>query len=79
MDTNIKKKASTIYFRPEIRKVLKLKSANMDCSISDIVEDAVKNLLVEDIEDLETVRKRKKETSVDFESFVKKLKKNGKI
>ena len=79
MDTSIKKKASTIYFHPEIRQALKLKSANMDCSISDIVEDAVKNLLVEDIEDLETVRKRKKETSVDFESFVKKLKKDGKI
>ena len=79
MDTTIKKKASTIYLRPEIRRFLKLKSADMDCSISDIVEDAVKIFLMEDIEDIKSVRKRKKESSVDFDTFVKKLKKDGKI
>lgn len=79
MDTTIKKKASTIYLHPEIRRALKLKSANMECSISDIVESAVKTFLIEDIEDIKTVRKRKRESSMDFESFVKKLKKDGKI
>ena len=79
MDTALKKKASTIYLHPEIRRALKLKSIDMDCSISDIVEDAVKIFLIEDIEDIKTVRKRKKEVSIDFESFVKKLKKDGKI
>ena len=79
MDTAEKKKASTIYLRPEIRRALKLKSANLECSISDIVESAVKTFLIEDIEDIKTVRKRKRESSIDFESFVKKLKKDGKI
>ena len=79
MDTSIKKKASTIYLHPEIRRALKLKSATMECSISNIVEYAVKNFLIEDIEDINAVRKRKKEPSIDFESFVKKLKKDGKI
>ena len=76
MDTVLKKKSSTIYLHPETRRALKLKSIDMECSISDIVEDAVKNFLIEDIK---TVRKRKKEASIDFESFVKKLKKDGKI
>ena len=79
MDTVLKKKSSTIYLHPETRRALKLKSIDMECSISDIVEDAVKNFLIEDIEDIKTVRKRKKEASIDFENFVKKLKKDGKI
>ena len=76
------KKASTIYLQPEIHKALKLRAVNRDCSISQLTEEAIKNFLIEElehIEDIKIARKRKKEPSIDFESFVKKLKKDGKI
>ena len=76
------KKASTIYLQPEIHKALKLRAVSQDCSISQLTEEVIKSFLIEELEhleDLKTVRKRKKEPSIDFESFVKKLKKDGKI
>ena len=76
------KKASTIYLQPEIHKALKLRAVNQDCSISQLTEEAIKNFLAEEMantEDIKTVRKRKREPSINFESFVKKLKKDGKI
>jgi hypothetical protein len=47
--------------------------------LSDFVNEAVKDALAEDLEDLETFRKRESEPSVDFETFLRGLKKNGKL
>ena len=72
-------KRSTIYFDESIHRALKLKSAEIDSSISDLVNKAVALYLCEDAEDLTSFDERKSESSVDFETFVKKLKKDGKI
>ncbi len=72
-------KRSTVYFNESIHRALKLKSAETDETISDLVNEAVTLYLSEDAEDLNTFEERKNETSVDFQSFVKKLKKDGKI
>ncbi|MDE0151809.1 MAG: NAD(P)H-hydrate dehydratase [Bdellovibrionales bacterium] len=47
--------------------------------LKDLLPILLKKLRVEDIEDIKAVRKRKKEPSVDFDTFVKKLKKDGKV
>ena len=76
------KKASnraTIYLEPKLHKALKLKAIETDVSISDVVNDAVKNHLAEDAEDLETFELRKNEKSSDFANFVKNLKRDGKL
>jgi hypothetical protein len=72
-------KRSTIYFDPEIHRALRLKAAASDRSISEMVNDAVKAALAEDAEDLASVRKRAAEPTVSFESFVKGLKRRGRI
>ena len=72
-------KRSTIYFDEVIHRALRLKSVEVDESISDLVNQAVALYLGEDAEDLASFDKRKKEPSMDFKTFVKKLKDDGKI
>lgn len=66
-----KRKASTIYLQPEIHKTLKLKAVIRDCSLSDLAEEIIRDSLAEDMEDIKTVQKRKKELSVTFDHFLK--------
>jgi hypothetical protein len=68
-----------VYFDPEIHRALRLKAATSDKSISDMVNDAVKLALAEDAEDLAAFEERKREPSLDFEQFVKALRRRGKI
>jgi hypothetical protein len=72
-------KRSTVYLEPEIHKALKLRSAESDVSISSLINNALKAQLSEDVEDLVSFQERKKEPTISFEAFVKKLKKSGKI
>ena len=70
---------TTIYFDPLIHKILKLKSAQTDKSVSEIVNDALRNELLEDQEDLEAFKKRESESTISYESLLEKLKSHGKI
>ncbi len=72
-------KRATVYFEPEIHRALRLKAAASDKSISDMVNDAVKRTLAEDAEDLEAFEEREPERNLDFEQFVRALKRRGKI
>ena len=72
-------KRATVYFDPEIHRALRLKAAETDRPISDLVNDAVKLALAEDAEDLSTFEDRARERNLPFESVVKDLKKRGKI
>jgi hypothetical protein len=72
-------KRATVYFDPEIHRALRLKAAASDDSISDIVNRAVRLSLAEDAEDLEAFQRRKREPNMDFEQFVKALKRRGKL
>ncbi|MGI8784170.1 MAG: CopG family transcriptional regulator [Acidobacteriota bacterium] len=71
-------KRATVYFDPEIHRALRLKAAASDCSISEMVNGAVKLALAEDTEDLAAFEQRKREPNMDFERFVKALKRRGK-
>ena len=72
-------KRSTIYFDPAIHRALRLKAAAMDVSISDVVNDAVRQTLTEDAADLEAFEKRRREPDVDFEDVVRAMKRSGKL
>ena len=72
-------KRATVYFDPDIHRALRLKAAASDKSISDMVNQAVKQALAEDAEDLAAFHKRKREPNLDFEEFVKALKRRGKL
>ena len=64
---------------PQIHRALKLKAASTDQSISEMVNAAVRLALAEDAEDLEAFDERAGEPDVDFDSFVKSLRRSGKI
>ncbi len=72
-------KRATIYFEPEIHRALRLRAASSDRSISDMVNEAVKINLAEDAEDMAAFEERDREPNLSFESFVKALKRRGKL
>ncbi len=72
-------KRATVYFDAAVHQALRLKAAATDRSISDMVNDAVKVALAEDVEDLASFHKRKSERSVSFETLVRDLRKRGRI
>jgi len=72
-------KRATVYFEPDIHKALRLKSAVSERSISEMVNDAVRTALAEDADDLAAFDDRAEEPTVDFEDFVKKMKRSGKL
>ena len=72
-------KRSTIYFDPDLHRALRLKAAATDRSISDVVNEAVRQTLSEDAGDLEVFEKRRREPALDFEEVVLKLRRSGKL
>ncbi|MBT8400059.1 MAG: CopG family transcriptional regulator [Rhodothermia bacterium] len=74
-----KSKRATIYFDAELHRALRLKAAETDQSMSDVVNEAVRILLLEDAQDLKAARERQDERTVSFESFVADLKKHGRL
>ena len=72
-------KRATVYFDPVLHRALRMKAAETDCSISDLVNDAVKQALAQDAEDFEAFDAREQEADYVFEDVVKDLKRRGKI
>ncbi len=56
-----------------------MKSAETSRSVSDIVNDAVKESLAEDAEDLAAFSERASEPLLTYEEMVKRLKADGRI
>lgn len=72
-------KRATVYFDPALHRALRLKAAETDRSMSDLINEAVRLSLVEDAEDLLAFEERSGERDLSFETVVKELKRSGKI
>jgi hypothetical protein len=72
-------KRVTVYLKPEYHRALRVKAAETEYSVSDLVNSAVKLALLEDAVDLEAFDGRAKDTLLAFEDVVKTLKRDGKI
>ena len=72
-------KRATIYLDEAIHKALRMKAAETSRSMSEIVNQAIKQALAEDAEDLAAVEERSKEPLVSFETMLKELKRDGRI
>ena len=70
---------ATVYLDPELHRALRVKAAETDRSISDLVNSALRQTLSEDAEDIATFRARSKEPNLDFESVLKDLRRRGKL
>jgi hypothetical protein len=72
-------KRATIYLDAQLHRALRLKSAETDQTISDIVNEAVRVALAEDADDIAAIEDRKSEATRPFESFVKDLRRRGRL
>jgi hypothetical protein len=72
-------KRATIYFEEDLHKALKIKAAEASTSVSDLINEVVKEAFSEDLDDLQAFRDRANEPTTDFESFLQRLKADGKI
>jgi len=72
-------KRSTVYFETEIHQALRIKAATTHQSVSEVVNQAVRNALSEDQEDLNAFSQRADEASLSYEELLEDLKSHGKI
>ena len=72
-------KRATVYFDPELHRALRVKAAETERSMSDLVNEAVQLSLNEDADDLAAFEDRVNEPSLPYEAVVKDLKRRGKI
>jgi plasmid stability protein len=68
---------STVYLDPDLHQALRLKAAHSRRSMSELVNEALRQLLREDQEDLAAVRSRAREKPLGYEEFLAKLKADG--
>ena len=72
-------KRATVYLDPDLHKALRLKSAETSRSISEIVNNAIKEALAEDAEDIAAFEERAREPLISYDEMVKRLKRDGRI
>jgi predicted DNA-binding protein len=72
-------KRATVYFDPDMHRALRHKAAETSRTVSDIVNDVVKQALAEDAEDLAAFAERVNEPLVSYETVLKELKANGRL
>ena len=77
MTTQVKR--ATVYFDPELHKALRLKAVETSQSVSELVNNAVREALGEDAEDIAAFEERAGEPLISFDEMVKRLKRDGRI
>ena len=70
-------KRATIYLDSELHKALKLKAVETSRSVSDLCNEAVREALAEDHDDIDTFKVREKEPLISYDEMLTRLKKNG--
>jgi plasmid stability protein len=73
------RKRATGYFDPSLHKALRVKAAETERSLSELVNAAIRQSLAEDAEDLAAFDDRAREPSLAFEDVLKDLKRCGKL
>ncbi len=72
-------KRATIYFDPDLHKALRLKAVETNQSLSELVNEAVREALAEDAEDLAAFDDRAEEPAIPYDKMVMRLRKDGRI
>lgn len=70
---------ATIYLDPDLHKALRLKAVETSKSVSELVNDAVREALAEDAEDLAAFEARIAEPVIRYDEMIKRLKRDGRI
>ncbi len=70
---------ATIYLDPDLHKALRLKAVETSKSVSELVNDAVREALAEDAEDIAAFEERVAEPVISYDEMIKRLKRDGRI
>jgi plasmid stability protein len=70
---------ATVYFDPNLHQALRVKAAETERSLSDLVNAAVRQSLAEDSEDLTAFEARASEPRLAFADVLRDLKRRGKL
>ena len=70
---------ATLYLEESVHKALRLKSAVTRQSMSELANDALKAALLEDLEDIEDWKKRRKEKTISYDELLSQLGADGTI
>ncbi len=70
-------KRATVYMEPKIHRAIKMKAVQMNSTLSDLVNEALRLSLKEDAIDLKAIHDRAQEPSRSFEEVLKDLKRDG--
>jgi len=70
---------TTVYLDPALHRALKIKAAETGRTLSDLLNDLVRQGLSEDLEDLVAIAEREREDTLAFEEALRELKARGLI
>jgi plasmid stability protein len=65
--------------KPDLHRALRLKAAEVERSVSDLVNEAVRHSLLEDAVDLLAFQRRAKEPNLPFAKVVQDLRRRGSL
>ncbi len=77
MKTNTNR--TTIYLDKELHRALRIKAAETEHTMSELIQEAIRISLAEDSIDLAAFEERRNEPGMAFEVVLKNLKKSGKL
>lgn len=70
---------ATVYIDPRLHRAAKIKAAETNRTLSDLMAEGLREILREDAADLEAIKKRAAEPSRSLEAVLKDLKRDGLI
>ena len=72
-------KRTTVYLDPELHRALRIKAIAVSRSVSELVNESLRESLAEDAEDITAFEDRANEPVISYDELVKKLKADGRI
>jgi hypothetical protein len=72
-------KRTTVYLEKELHQALRMKAAVTDRSISEIINEMIRESLAEDADDLTAFRDRADEPVISYENLLQELQEHGKL
>lgn len=75
----VKTKRTTVYLEQELHQALRLKAVVTDRSVSQLINEMIRDQLAEDADDLKIFRERSDEPVIDYESLLDDLRTHGKL
>jgi len=72
-------KRITAYLEPDLHRALKLQAAETGRNVSELINDAVRGALADDLADLDSFADRAEEPAFSFELVLRNLRRKGEI